>query len=164
MAYQRNARSADFAQFSIEHLNSMRRPLTARSKNLKSCYLNRSCWTPGFLKFTWKRRRWLRVDITDLQRELKFTRCDRPYRKAYTREALGSRTEAMRSGPLTVTCVAEAMQLLLSFISGTTIVSSEHASKKNVPLGRSRAHGDGDGAAGGCCGGSEGTERLPVRR
>ena len=35
-----------------------------------------------------------------------------------------------RSGPLTVTCVAEALQLLLSFISETTEVPSAQASKK----------------------------------
>jgi hypothetical protein len=60
--------------------------------------------------------------------------------------------------------VAEAMQLLLSLVSETTFVSSEHASKKYVPLGSV----DGtvteplplDVAAGT----SEGTERLPVKR
>ncbi len=60
--------------------------------------------------------------------------------------------------------VAEALQLLVSLVSETSFVSSEHASKKYVPLGSV----DGtvmealplDVAAGA----SEGTERLPVRR
>ena len=59
--------------------------------------------------------------------------------------------------------VAEALQLV-SWVSETSFVSSEHASKKYVPLGSV----DGtvtealplDVAAGA----SEGTERLPVRR
>ena len=56
------------------------------------------------------------------------------------------------------------MQLLVSLVSETSFVSSEHASKKYVPLGSV----DGtvmealllDVAAGA----SEGTERLPVKR
>ena len=60
--------------------------------------------------------------------------------------------------------VAEALQLLVSLVSETNFVSSEHASKKYVPLGSV----DGtvmealplDVAAGA----SEGTDRLPVRR
>lgn len=60
--------------------------------------------------------------------------------------------------------VAEALQLLVSLVSETTFLSSEHASKKYPPLGSV----DGtltkalplDVAAGA----SEGTERLPVRR
>ena len=60
--------------------------------------------------------------------------------------------------------VAEALQLLLSLVSETSFVLSEHASRKYVPLGSV----DGtvmealplDVAAGA----SEGTERLPVRR
>jgi len=60
--------------------------------------------------------------------------------------------------------VAEALQLLVSLVSETSFVSSEHASKKYVPLGSV----DGtvmealplDVAAGA----SEGTERLPVKR
>jgi len=63
-----------------------------------------------------------------------------------------------------VVVVAEALQLLVSLVSETSFVSSEHASKKYVPLGSV----DGtvmealplDVAAGA----SEGTERLPVRR
>jgi len=63
-----------------------------------------------------------------------------------------------------VVVVAEALQLLVSLVSKTIFVSSEHASKKYVPLGSV----DGtvtelllpDVAAGA----SEGTERLPVRR
>src|SRR5437660_1075843 len=69
-----------------------------------------------------------------------------------------------RFGPLTVTCVAEALQLLLSFVSGTTRVSSDRTStrlnssdvaaltvavtvQKKVALGA-----------------SEGAARLPVSR
>jgi len=63
-----------------------------------------------------------------------------------------------------VVVVAEALQLLVSLVSETSFVSSEHASKKYVPLGSV----DGtvmealplDVAAGA----SEGTERLPVKR
>jgi hypothetical protein len=63
-----------------------------------------------------------------------------------------------------VVVAAEAVQLLVSFVSATTFVSSEHASKKYVPLDSV----DGtvteplplDVAAGA----SDGTERLPVRR
>jgi len=60
--------------------------------------------------------------------------------------------------------VAEALQLLVSLVSETSFVSSEHANKKYLPLGNV----DGtvtealplDVAADA----SEGTERLPVRR
>src|SRR5947208_3465647 len=68
-----------------------------------------------------------------------------------------------RSGPLTVPCTAEALQLLLSFISGTTKASSAQARQKSVStvfpyptLFRSPLDVAADA--------SEGTERLPVRR
>ena len=60
--------------------------------------------------------------------------------------------------------VAEALQLLVSLVSETSFVSSEHASKKYVPLGSV------DGAVmealplDVAAGASEGTERLPVKR
>src|SRR5438094_269416 len=41
-------------------------------------------------------------------------------------------TVSTRSGPLTVTCVAEALQLLLSFVSGTTRVSSARSEERRV--------------------------------
>src|SRR5438094_44349 len=40
---------------------------------------------------------------------------------------------SVRSGPETVVLVVEALQLLISFVSGTTRVSSAQASRKYVP-------------------------------
>jgi hypothetical protein len=60
--------------------------------------------------------------------------------------------------------MAEALQLLVSLVSETSFVSSEHASRKYVPLGSV----DGTEAEAlpldVAAGASEGTERLPVRR
>src|SRR5438445_620636 len=51
----------------------------------------------------------------------------------HTSELESRKAVSSRFVPLTVTCVAEALQLLLSFVSGTTRVSSEQDSKKYVP-------------------------------
>ncbi len=59
---------------------------------------------------------------------------------------------------------AEARQLLLSFVSETTFVSSEHASKKNVPLGNVDGTVTVTLPLEVAAGASDGTERLPVRR
>src|SRR5438876_11145486 len=56
-----------------------------------------------------------------------------PYTTLFRSTVVGGllATVSTRSGPLTVTCVAEALQLLLSFVSGTTRVSSAQASRKD---------------------------------
>lgn len=60
--------------------------------------------------------------------------------------------------------VAEALQLLVSLTSGTTPMSSEHASKKYVPLGSVDGTVTEAVPLDVVAGASEGTERLPVRR
>jgi hypothetical protein len=60
--------------------------------------------------------------------------------------------------------VAEALQLLVSLVSGTTPLSSEHASKKYVPLGNVDGTVTEALPLDVVAGASEGTDRLPVRR
>src|SRR5437879_1544294 len=69
-----------------------------------------------------------------------------------------------RFGPLTVTCVAEALQLLLSFVSGTTRVSSSQASKKQVPPAVLALPDALPISLEVALGASEGAARLPVSR
>lgn len=59
--------------------------------------------------------------------------------------------------------VAEALQLLVSFVSETTLLSSEHASKKYAPLGSVDGTVTEAWPLDVVAGASEGTERLPVR-
>ena len=56
---------------------------------------------------------------------------------------------------------AEAVQLLISLVSETTLVSSEHASKKYVPLGRVEGTATVVLPLEVAADASEGTERLP---
>ena len=59
--------------------------------------------------------------------------------------------------------VAEALQLV-SWVSETSFVSSEHASKKYVPLGSVDGTVTEALPLEVAAGASEGTERLPIRR
>jgi len=63
-----------------------------------------------------------------------------------------------------VVVAAEAVQLLISLVSETTFVSSEHASKKYVPLGRVEGTVTVVLPLEVAADASEGTERLLVRR
>lgn len=60
--------------------------------------------------------------------------------------------------------VAEALQLLVSLVSETTLLSSAHASKKYPPLGSVDGTVTEALPLEVAVGVSEGTERLPARR
>ena len=60
--------------------------------------------------------------------------------------------------------VAEALQLLVSLVSETTFLSSEHTSRKYAPLGSVDGTVTEALPLDVVAGASEGTERLPVRR
>ena len=60
--------------------------------------------------------------------------------------------------------VAEALQLLVSLVSETTLLSSEHTSKKYAPVGSVDGTVTEALPLDVVAGASEGTERVPVRR
>src|SRR5579862_4942265 len=71
---------------------------------------------------------------------------------------------SVKSGPDTVTSFTEALQLLLSLISGTTRVSSAQASKKYVPAAVPEGTVTVTVPLEVAPGSSEGTDRLPVSK